>query len=49
VSTTTTLAHNQTLNVTDAVLAALNAQLPSVNAVPLPAAQQPAQQPQPGR
>jgi outer membrane protein len=44
-----TLAHNNALNVTDAVLAALNAQLPSVNAVPLPAAPRPAQQPQPGR
>lgn len=47
-----TLAHSGALNVTDAVLAALNAGLPSVSVTPLPAQpgqQQPAQQPQPGR
>ncbi|HYG29903.1 MAG TPA: OmpH family outer membrane protein [Allosphingosinicella sp.] len=47
-----TLAHSGALNVTDAVLAALNAALPSVSVTPLPAQpgqQQPAQQPQPGR
>lgn len=47
-----TLAHDRALNVTDAVLAALNAQLPSVSVTPLPqpAGQQPpAQPPQPGR
>jgi len=44
-----TLAHHGGLNVTDAVLAALNQQLPSVAVTPLPAGQQPAQQPQPGR
>ena len=47
-----TLAHDRALNVTDAVLAALNQQLPSVQVTPLP--QQPGQQPpaptpQPGR
>lgn len=42
-----TLAHNNALNVTDAVLAALNQQLPSVTVAPLP--QQPAPTPQPGR
>ena len=45
-----TLAHSQALNVTDAVLAALNQRLTSVNVTPMP--QQPAQQPpppQPGR
>jgi Skp family chaperone for outer membrane proteins len=45
-----TLAHNQALNVTDAVLATLNQQLPSVNVAPLPQQQQQQpQQPQPGR
>ncbi|HEX8364744.1 MAG TPA: OmpH family outer membrane protein [Allosphingosinicella sp.] len=47
-----TLAHSAALNVTDAVLAALNAGLPSVSVTPMPAQpgqQQPAQQPQPGR
>ena len=47
-----TLAHDRSLNVTDAVLAALNQALPSVNVTPLPpqpGQQQPAQQPQPGR
>jgi Skp family chaperone for outer membrane proteins len=46
-----TLAHDRALNVTDAVLAALNQQLPSVAVTPLPQqpGQQPAQQPQPGR
>ena len=44
-----TLAHAAALNVTDAVLAALNQQLPSVNVTPLPQQQPPAQQPQPGR
>jgi Skp family chaperone for outer membrane proteins len=45
-----TLAHAAALNVTDAVLAALNQQLPSVQVTPLPAQPgQPAQQPQPGR
>lgn len=43
-----TLAHNNALNVTDQVLQQLNAQLPSVNVVPLPQAPQPAA-PQPGR
>jgi len=42
-----TLAHNATLNVTDAVLAALNQQLPSVQVTPLPQQQQ--QPAQPGR
>jgi outer membrane protein len=40
-----TLARAQALDVTDAVLAALNQQLPSVSVTPLPQAQQPAQQP----
>jgi Skp family chaperone for outer membrane proteins len=44
-----TLAHAGALNVTDAVLAQLNSQLPSVSVTPLPQQQQPAQQPQPGR
>jgi outer membrane protein len=47
-----TLAHASALNVTDAVLAALNQQLPSVNVTPLPqqpGQQQPAQPAQPGR
>lgn len=46
-----TLAHDRGLNVTDAVLASLNQQLPSVAVTPLPQqpGQQPAQQPQPGR
>ena len=48
-----TLAHAQVLNVTDAVLAQLNSQLPNVTVSPLPQAQQPATQPQqprpPGR
>jgi Skp family chaperone for outer membrane proteins len=43
-----TLARGQGLDVTDAVLAALNQQLPSVNVTPLPAGQQPAATP-PGR
>jgi outer membrane protein len=46
-----TLAHSGAINVTDAVLAALNAQLPSVAVTPLPQPAQPAQaqpaQPQP--
>ena len=42
-----TLAHDRSLNVTDAVLAALNQQLPSVNVTPLPQQQPPA--PTPGR
>jgi Skp family chaperone for outer membrane proteins len=41
-----TLARAQGIDVTDAVLAALNQQLPSVSATPLPQGQQPAQ-PQP--
>ena len=45
-----TLAHAPALNVTDAVLAQLNSQLPSVSVTPLPQQQQqPATQPQPGR
>jgi Skp family chaperone for outer membrane proteins len=48
-----TLAHAPALNVSDAVLAQLNAQLPSINVTPLPQPAQPAttqpQQPQPGR
>lgn len=47
-----TLAHAAALNVTDAVLAALNQGLPSVSVTPLPAQpgqQQPAQPAQPGR
>lgn len=45
-----TLAHSNALNVTDQVLTQLNAQLPSVNVVPMPQQQQ-QQQPaaQPGR
>lgn len=38
-----TLAHSPTIEVTAAVLAALNATLPSVSLTPLPAQQQPAQ------
>jgi Skp family chaperone for outer membrane proteins len=41
-----TLARGQGLDVTDAVLAALNQQLPSVSVTPLPAGQQPAATPQ---
>jgi len=41
-----TLAHAQGTNVTDAVLAALNAALPSVSVTPLPQQQQQQQQPQ---
>lgn len=41
--TNATLARSQALDVTDAVIAALNQQLPSVNVTPLPQAQQPAQ------
>lgn len=41
-----TLAHSQAVNVTDAVLASLNAALPSVSITPLPQQQQPQQQPQ---
>lgn len=37
-----TLAHSQATEITDAVLAALNASLPSVSLTPLPAQQQPA-------
>jgi Skp family chaperone for outer membrane proteins len=44
-----TYTHAPALNVTDAVLAQLNSQLPSVSVTPLPQQQQPAQQPQPGR
>ena len=44
-----TLAHSQGLNVTDAVLAALNAALPSVSLTPLPQQQQPQQQQPQGR
>ena len=48
-----TLAHAGALNVTDAVLAALNQGLPSVSVTPLPPQpgqqQQPAQPAQPGR
>ena len=45
-----TLAINPAIDITDAVLALLNQQLPSVNVTPLPQQQQPpAQQPQPGR
>ncbi|HET9427723.1 MAG TPA: OmpH family outer membrane protein [Allosphingosinicella sp.] len=45
-----TLARSNAVDVTDAVLAALNQQLTSVNVVPLPAApQQPQQQPPQGR
>ncbi|MDQ3470872.1 MAG: OmpH family outer membrane protein [Pseudomonadota bacterium] len=40
-----TLAHSQSTNVTAAVLAALNATLPSVSLTPSPAQQQPAQSP----
>jgi Skp family chaperone for outer membrane proteins len=40
-----TLARGNGLDVTDAVLAALNQQLPSVTVAPLPQGQQPAQQP----
>ena len=42
-----TLAHAAAINVTPAVLAALNATLPSVSLTPLPQQQQPAQQQQP--
>lgn len=42
-----TLAHSAQLNVTDAVLAALNQQLPSVSVTPLPQQQQQNQQQQP--
>ena len=51
VDVSATLAHAPALNVTDAVLQQLNAQLPSVQVTPLPQqpGQQPAQQPQPGR
>ncbi|HEX9933061.1 MAG TPA: OmpH family outer membrane protein [Allosphingosinicella sp.] len=49
VDVSATLAHAGALNVTDAVLAQLNTQLPSVNVTPLPQQQQPAQPPQPGR
>lgn len=41
-----TLAHAQTVNVTDAVLAGLNAALPSVSLTPLPQQQQQQRQPQ---
>ena len=41
-----TLAHAQGVNVTDAVLAGLNAALPSVSITPLPQQQQQQQQPQ---
>lgn len=45
-----TLARSNAVDVTDAVLAALNSQLTTVNVVPLPAApQQPQQQPPQGR
>ena len=48
-----TLAHDRALNVTDAVLAALNQQLPSVAVTPMPPQpgqpQPQPQQPQPGR
>lgn len=44
-----TLAHAQTVNVTDAVLAGLNAALPSVSVTPLPQQQQPQQQQPQGR
>ena len=44
-----TLAHAQGLNITDAVLAALNAALPSVSVTPLPQQQQPQQQQPQGR
>jgi outer membrane protein len=44
-----TLAHSQTVNVTDAVLAGLNAALPSVSVTPLPQQQQPQQQQPQGR
>jgi outer membrane protein len=46
--TNATLARSNAVDVTDAVLAALNQQLTTVNVVPLPAPPQPAQpQPQP--
>lgn len=41
-----TIAHSNAINVTDAVLAALNATLPSVSVTPLPQQQQPQQQQQ---
>lgn len=41
-----TLGHAQAVNATDAVLAGLNAALPSVSVTPLPQQQQPQQQPQ---
>lgn len=44
-----TLAHSQTVNVTDAVLAGLNAALPSVSVTPLPQQQQQQQQQPQGR
>jgi Skp family chaperone for outer membrane proteins len=44
-----TLARGQSLDVTDAVLAALNQQLPSVNVTPLPQGAQPAAQQPTGR
>ena len=46
--TNTTLGHAPAINVTDAVLAGLNAALPSVSLTPLPQQQQQQQQP-PGR
>jgi Skp family chaperone for outer membrane proteins len=51
VDTNATLAHAATLDVTNQVLAQLNAALPSVSVTPLPAppAATPAQQPQPTR
>ena len=45
--TNATLARSNAVDVTDAVLAALNQQLPSVSVTPLPQAAQPAAQPQP--
>lgn len=44
-----TLAHAQAVNATDAVLAGLNAALPSVSVTPLPQQQQPQQQQPQGR
>ncbi len=42
-----TMAHNASIEITDAVLAGLNQQLPTVNVNAPPPAQQPAQQPAP--
>ena len=42
VDVSATLAHSGAINVTDAVMTALNAQLPSVNVTPMPQAAQPA-------